>query len=295
MICWIFKKFAQWIPNVEHHVTNLSDYNFEKPSILICNHQSHLDLMYTLMLHPKIICLTNNWVWNCPFYGRIIRFAEYYPISNGIEESMETLKSAIDRGYSILIFPEGTRSEDGRILRFHQGAFHLADKFKIDIVPIIIHGINHVFPKKEFLLRKGRIDVRIMPTIQPDHELRNGIEPRKAAQAIRKYYQQEYAAISKEIETADYFKDLVYHNYIYKGAEIAREVKKSLFSTETDAWLAQLPEEGEITIGNCGWGEKTLLAALVKKELIIIAHEQDEEKLSVARNCASIPPNLKYE
>lgn len=295
MICWIFKKFAQWIPNVEHHVTNLSDYNFEKPSILICNHQSHLDLMYTLMLHPKIICLTNNWVWNCPFYGRIIRFAEYYPISNGIEESMETLKSAIDRGYSILIFPEGTRSEDGRILRFHQGAFHLADKFKIDIVPIIIHGINHVFPKKEFLLRKGRIDVRIMPAIQPNHELRNGIEPRKAAQAIRKYYQQEYAAISKEIETADYFKDLVYHNYIYKGAEIAREVKKSLFSTETDAWLAKLPEEGEITIGNCGLGEKTLLAALVKKELIIIAHEQDEEKLSVARNCASIPPNLKYE
>lgn len=295
MICWIFKKFAQWIPNVEHHVSNLSDYNFEKPSILICNHQSHLDLMYTLMLHPKIICLTNNWVWNCPFYGRIIRFAEYYPISNGIEESMETLKSAIDRGYSILIFPEGTRSEDGRILRFHQGAFHLADKFNIDIVPIIIHGINHVFPKKEFLLRKGRIDVRIMPSITPQHELWKELEPRKTAQAIRKYYQKEYAEMCKEIETPNYYKDLVYHNYIYKGAKLAREVKKSLFSPELDAWIKQLPEKGEITIDNCGWGEKTLLAALVKKELIITAHEQDEDKLSVARSCASIPPNLKYE
>ncbi len=293
MISWIFRKFAQWLPGVEYHVENLGDYNFKKPSILICNHQSHLDLMYTLLLNPKIICLTNKWVWNCPFYGNIIRFAEYYPISNGIEDSLETLQSAIDRGYSILVFPEGTRSETGKILRFHQGAFYLAQKFNVDVVPILIHGINHVFPKKEFLLRKGRIDVRILPPITAENEMIKGKDPRKSSQAVHKYYIQQYDQICGEIETASYFQDYVYHQYLYKGAEVAKAVKKSLYSQSTLEWVDGLPEEGEITMKDCGYGEKALLAALVKKRLHIIATDMDEDKISVARNCGEVS-NLEY-
>ena len=294
MISWIFRKFAQWLPGVEYHVENLGDYNFEKPSILICNHQSHLDLMYTLLLNPKIICLTNKWVWNCPFYGNIIRFAEYYPISNGIEDSLETLQSAVDRGYSILIFPEGTRSETGKILRFHQGAFYLAQKFNVDIVPILIHGISHVFPKKEFLLRKGRIDVKIMPPITKENEMIKGKDPRKASQAVHKYYIQQYAKICDEVETASYFQDYVYHQYLYKGSTVAKEVKKSLYSQKTLEWVDSLPDDGEITIKDCGYGEKVLLAALVKKRLHIMATDKDEEKISVARNCVGVVSNLEY-
>ena len=294
MISWVFKKFAQWLPGVEYHIENVGGYNFEKPSILICNHQSHLDLMYTLLLNPKIICLTNKWVWNCPFYGNIIRFAEYYPISNGIEESIDTLQSAIDRGYSILIFPEGTRSETGKILRFHQGAFYLAQKFNVDIVPIMIHGINHVFPKKEFLLRKGRVDVKIMPPITSENEMIKGKEPRKASQSVHKYYIQQYAKICDEIETASYFQDYVYHQYLYKGAEVAKAVKKVLYSQKTLEWVDSLPDEGEITIKDCGYGEKALLAALVKKRLHIMATDMDEEKISVARNCGGLVSNLEY-
>ncbi len=295
LLCNTFRRLAKLIPNIEHHVTGLENHDFNKPSILISNHQSHLDLMYTLMLHPKIICLTNNWVWNCPFYGRIIRYADFYPVSDGIENAMDKLKSVIDRGYSILIFPEGTRSEDCSILRFHQGAFHLADKFRIDVVPILIHGIGHVFPKSEFLLRKGRVDVKVLPAITPDNDMRGVLEVKRTAQLVRHYYEAEYAKFAKEVETPDYFKDLVYHNYIYKGREIASEAKKNLRKEGLNEWVNSLPETGEYTIKDCGQGEWALIAALVKKELTITAIDKDKDKISIAQHCTSVPQNLIYK
>lgn len=294
MLCKTFRALAKAIPNIDYHISGLENNDFEKPSILICNHQSHLDLMYTLLLHPKIICLTNQWVWNCPFYKWIIRYADFYPITDGVENSIDRLKSVIDRGYSILIFPEGTRSEDCSILRFHQGAFYLAEKFRVNVVPILIHGVGHVFPKSEFLLRKGRVDIKVLPSITPESEFRGILEPKRSAQLVRHYYEDEYAKLVKEVETVDYFKDLVYHNYIYKGRDIAREAKRNLKQEGLTEWVNSLPESGEYTITNCGQGEKSLIAALVKKDLHIIATDKDKDKISIAQHCTSVPQNLEY-
>ncbi len=296
IICNTFKRLAKIIPGVKHTITGLENHDFDKPSILICNHQSHLDLMYTLMLHPKIICLTNQWVWNSPFYGRIIRYAEFYPVSEGIEKSEETLKSAIDRGYSILIFPEGTRSEDCSILRFHQGAFLLAKRLHVNITPILVHGIGHVLPKKEFILRKGRVDIKILPNIDLNGTSWFTLDNTKEiAQEVKKYYKEEYSQMCKEIETPEYFKDQVYHNYIYKGAEIARKAKKNIFDNPAmEEWIKTLPDCGEYKMKDCGQGEWALIAALVKKDLHIIASDKDADNISIAKNCQAVPKNLEY-
>ena len=52
-------------------------------------------------------------------------------------------------GYSLIVFPEGTRSEDGVIKRFHKGAFYLAEKLNVDILPIMIHGTNYTLTKQD--------------------------------------------------------------------------------------------------------------------------------------------------
>lgn len=82
--------------------------DFNQPRIIICNHQSHLDLMCQLVFTPKIVFLTNQWVWNNPFYGLIIRNAEYLPVKDGLESMLPHLKSLVARGYNIAIYPEGT-------------------------------------------------------------------------------------------------------------------------------------------------------------------------------------------
>jgi 1-acyl-sn-glycerol-3-phosphate acyltransferase len=213
IICRTARFVMKHFPQVQLTCENLSGETFEKPAVIICNHQSHVDLMCILMLHPKIIVLTNDWVWNSPFYGKLIRYADFYPVSNGVEKAIHRLKDAIERGYSIMLFPEGSRSEDCSIRRFHKGAFYLAEQLQLDLLPLMIHGIGHVFPKKEFMLRKGMIHVRIMNRIAPQ-DLSFGKHYDERAKSIGRLYKEQYSQWAEELETADYYTDLVYHNYI---------------------------------------------------------------------------------
>ena len=294
-LCGIFRFLANIIPGIDHDIQNFANETFEKPGIIVANHQSHLDLLYLLLLNPNIICLTNHWVWRCPFYGWIIRYADFYPIENGIENNEDKLREVVEKGYSILIFPEGTRSENCDILRFHKGAFHLADRLNVDIIPIVIHGIGHVFPKTEFLLRKGKVTIKILNRIAPNNAtFRNGKECRETARLFRQFYSEEYALLAKETETASYFTDLVLHNYIYKSRSVEQKARKILKDNELEQKIAALPDEGIYTIENCGQGEFALIAALVKKELQITAIDFDEDAIAIARNCCSVPKNLHF-
>jgi 1-acyl-sn-glycerol-3-phosphate acyltransferase len=290
-----FKFFSKVMPEVDCKVENASEEDFSRPAIITCNHQSHLDLLYTLMLSPKIVALTNHWVWNCPFYGWIIRYCDFLPVEDNIEENIPRLKELVEKGYSILVFPEGTRSEDCSILRFHQGAFFLADKLGLDIVPVVIYGIGHFFPKTEFLLRKGSVTVKILDRITPESELRKGLLPRQVASSVKQLYENEYEGIASIAETADYYRNLVISNYIYKGAIVERTCRKSL--KDMDAvrkFIDSLPDGGKVLMRHCGQGELALISALVKKKVDFTACEPDPDKLEIAAHCASVPSNLHY-
>jgi hypothetical protein len=205
------------------------------------------------------------------------------------------LEKLTSDGYSILIFPEGTRSEDCSIGRFHKGAFYLAEKLNLDIIPIITHGVGHIFPKKEFLLRKGRVDILIGERITPNHVLRKNKDMLTVAKDMRTFYKEQYNILVSQIETTAYFKDRVYHNYIYKGVSIARKAKENLKCyMDYQSVISDLPDSGNILIINCGQGEFSLMTALVKKNLSITATETDKNLLSIAKNCISIPNNLSY-
>ncbi|MDR1667217.1 MAG: 1-acyl-sn-glycerol-3-phosphate acyltransferase [Bacteroidales bacterium] len=292
MICRAARFVMNHFPQVRLICENLSGETFEKPAVIICNHQSHVDLMCALMLHPKIIVLTNDWVWNSPFYGRLIKYADFYPVSNGVEKAIDRLRGAVERGYSIMLFPEGTRSEDCSIKRFHKGAFYLAEQLQLDLLPLMIHGIGHVFPKKEFMLRKGTIHVRIMNRIAPQN-LHFGSHYVERAKAIGRLYREQYSQWAEEIETADYYTDMVYHNYIYKGPAIERSVRKNLKRLDKTL-IEQLTGYQKIGVKNCGYGEFSLLLALVCKHSAVTASDPDGERLAVAAHCAAIPANLRY-
>ncbi|MBR2395214.1 MAG: 1-acyl-sn-glycerol-3-phosphate acyltransferase [Bacteroidaceae bacterium] len=188
------------VPAVKFTLDNSIGETFSKPAVIISNHQSHLDLMCLMMLTPKMIVVTNDWVWRNPIYGALIRRAEFVPAAEGIEEYMPQFRSLVERGYSILVFPEGTRSADCSILRFHKGAFHLAQELGLDILPVCLNGVGYALPKEEFMLRPGHITVTVGKRVAPD-DLSWGADARERTKAFHKFYQEWYAQMCNKLES----------------------------------------------------------------------------------------------
>ncbi|MPT30731.1 MAG: glycerol acyltransferase, partial [Chryseobacterium sp.] len=113
-------------PFVKKKVIRNPNEDFSKPAIIIANHTSFLDTLAIAMATHKIVYLVNDWVWNSPVFGKLVKALGFFPVSQGIENGKEKLKEKIDQGYSLVVFPEAERSYTNNIKRFHKGAFYLA-------------------------------------------------------------------------------------------------------------------------------------------------------------------------
>lgn len=171
----------------------------DEPRIIICNHESHLDLAAQLIFTPRVIFLTKDWVWHNPFYGFLIRHCEYYPVSTGLDDLLPQLRDVVSRGYSIAVYPECTRSEDCRIPRFHQGAFNLAQQLSLPIQPMVLYGTGKVLPKHGRSLHKGHIHIETKSIISRT-ELDAMGSTMAQARELHHRYQQWYDDLANNIE-----------------------------------------------------------------------------------------------
>ena len=242
---------------------------------------------------------------------RIIKFAEFYPVSNGAEVSLPRMKDLMERGYSILVFPEGTRSADCSIGRFHKGAFYLANELKADIVPLFIHGFGHVLPKNDFMLRPGSLFMQVDKRISYN-DYKEICGPQYDAQQDRaltsyfgRYYRSHYKELCSKLETVEYFIPYATLKYYYKGADVEARARK-IFKLIKKGDLSPLPDKyskvdsgcndkrGIVWIKNSGQGEFALIFALAYTEYEVYAFERDYDSAALAANISSIPHNLHF-
>lgn len=144
----------------------------DQPCIIISNHQSLADIMvlYGLLRNFKWVSKIQN--FRIPFLGFVMRLNRYIEVDRMKGRSylkmLARCEEEIRRGNSVLIFPEGTRSPDGKIQRFREGAFRLAIKVGVPIVPVIIKGTHEALPKKGFIFKnRKKIHVRILRPVLP--------------------------------------------------------------------------------------------------------------------------------
>jgi 1-acyl-sn-glycerol-3-phosphate acyltransferase len=141
--------------------------------VMVANHLSLLDILvlFRLFRHFKWVSKIEN--FRVPFIGWNMRLNRYIPLRRGdrdsVREMMEACETTLRAGSSIMMFPEGTRSKTGALQPFKTGAFELALRTDLPLLPIVITGTSDALPKRGFVLR-GRHPIRItvLDPIPPD-------------------------------------------------------------------------------------------------------------------------------
>ena len=255
---------------------------YEKSSIIICNHTSFIDILLTSMLHPKVVLLTNNWVWNSPIFGWVVKMADFYPIDFGVEQSVESLKPLVAQGYSIVVFPEGTRSPDNTIHRFHKGAFYLAEKLKIDILPLLIYGAGDSIRKGDLNIHYSQFGLYFLPPI-PYNDTSFGATYKEQAKQIGAYFRAEHKRIGKEMVTPKVLRHKLISNFLYKGPVLEWYLRiKIKLEDYYEPFQKLIPDEAHVLDLGCGYGFLSYMLHFLNPDRKVTGVDYDEEKIAVA-------------
>lgn len=159
-----------------------------KVYVAVSNHQSMIDILviHSLFFHFKWVSKKENLY--IPFVGWNMILNRYVILDRASRKSfirmMKDCRRHIRQGSSIMIFPEGTRSSDGNLRNFKEGAFRLAHQMKCPVLPIVLDGTGESFPRKGFIIRKKTpIRVKILDPVTPDEFM--DIEPAELSSKVR--------------------------------------------------------------------------------------------------------------
>lgn len=141
--------------------------------LLVCNHVNMFDPFIVYAVVPRhCIAIEKASHFKWPFYGRMISSWGNLPVSAGDSEmSRRSLGVAAQKmrdGTPVFIFPEGTRSRNGRLGRFKKGGFHLALDARVPLIPMVFKGADKIFLEGTKLIRPGVEDVVILPPVPLD-------------------------------------------------------------------------------------------------------------------------------
>ncbi|MEW5674714.1 MMPL family transporter [Flavobacterium enshiense] len=270
-------------PFVKKQILNRYGETFEKPSVIISNHTSFLDTLAIGMVTPKIIYLVNDWVYNSPVFGRVVKLAGYYPVSQGVEGSVEHLREKVEEGYSLMVFPEGSRSEDGVVNRFHKGAFYLAEHFNLDVLPVYIHGNAETLPKGDHIIYDENISVVIGKRIAAE-DTAFGLNYSERTKKINKHFREEYALLRNELEDENYFRHKLFLSYLYKEQEVIKAVKSDFEKRKSLYFRLNkvLKEDARILHVADDYGQLDVLLVLQQPKRKIESFQQNAEKRAIA-------------
>ncbi|NOQ66146.1 MAG: 1-acylglycerol-3-phosphate O-acyltransferase [Desulfobacterales bacterium] len=154
------------VGGVSVSVTGTKNLDSGKPYIFAANHQSQFDILALQgFLGMDFRWLAKKELFQVPIWGPAMRRAGYIPVdrSHGRQalKSIGEAAQKISAGTSVIIFPEGTRTRDGKMQDFKSGAMVLAIKSGVDIVPVAIKGTYEILPKGKLLMNPGNVLIRI--------------------------------------------------------------------------------------------------------------------------------------
>jgi len=176
------------------NLIGLENFKSNSTSVFIANHQSFMDMPLLATLPWRMKWISKQALFKVPILGQYMGLAGHVSVKRGTAQALLSLKKLhpyLNTGVSVMIFPEGTRSRNGELLKFKSGAFMLARELNVPIQPILISGTRDIIKPDTFLAAKsGTMTASIMKQYYPGDfnnldEFRDGVYEAMKSELLR--------------------------------------------------------------------------------------------------------------
>jgi 1-acyl-sn-glycerol-3-phosphate acyltransferase len=168
--------FGAWngvrLTGVRVEAVGLDKFDSSRSYIFMSNHVSNLDPPIAIPLIPRrTSVMVKKELFSYPILGRAMRMGSLVPVDRGNRDAgiaaVRAAKEVVKQGLNMLIYVEGHRSFDGKLLPFKKGPFYLAVECAVPVIPVTMVGTHEAMPKGRFAIEPGLVKVIFHPPIEP--------------------------------------------------------------------------------------------------------------------------------
>jgi uncharacterized protein len=274
---------------------NFAADTFARPAIVISNHQSAVDVLAVFIVSSDICMTVKKRVYDTPILGIACKCLGHIVIEpNQPAATLERCRQRLNAGLSLHFFPEGTRSPDGFLQRFHRGAFELAVELNQEILPVILCDTNTAMPRDAYWFEPYHTTVRAWQRVTPqnfDYSLGSTALMRHCETIVRDSLQKQL----DEINTPRVVRRKVQRLYRYQGKFVEQFVHwKMKMDPMFGALDAVVPRRGFVLDLGCGYGVATHWLAQFTDGRNFLGLDYDENKIRVAQRTAPESLRIKF-
>jgi 1-acyl-sn-glycerol-3-phosphate acyltransferase len=293
---WATRGFFHALPYGRLELKNISPETFSPPCIVISNHQSSADVVVVVSLDGTVRQAAKKRVFDAPFLGYGCKILGHVMVEPGRPEvTLQRCREKLAEGASVHFYPEGTRSPDGWVQRFHRGAFELAVELNQEIQPVILCDTWTLMPRDAFWLEPFRAVAAALPRITPQNfDYSQGATPlmRHCEQIIRDALQKEL----DEINTPKIVRRKVGRLYRYQGRYLEQFVFWKLRLDPMFPFLDQVvPRKGFVLDLGCGHGLATHWLAQFTDTRTFLSVDYDADKIRIAQQTVHENDRIQFQ
>lgn len=293
---WMARGVVQSVPFGKLEFQNITRETFSPPCIVVSNHQSAVDVMLVVSLPGDVRQTAKKRVFDQPMLGIGCQLLGHVMVEpNDPETTMRRCRETLASGASVHFYPEGTRSQDGFVQRFHRGAFELAVELKQDILPIVLCDSNTAMPRDAYWFEPYHITVRAHPRITPqtfDYSQGSLALMHHCEGVVRAALQKQLDAIN----TPRVVCRKVGRLYRYQGKYVEQFVYWKMKLDPVFTLLDRVvPRSGFILDLGCGYGLATHWLSCFTDGRTFLGVDYDEDKIRAAQRTAPEHPRIQFE
>lgn len=161
-----------WLSGVRVETVGLDGFDHSRSYIFMTNHVSNLDPPIQVPLIPhRTSVMVKKELFKTPILGTAMRIGDLVPVDRGNREAgieaVNAARAVVNKGLNMIIYVEGKRSFDGKLLPFKKGPFYLAEECEVPVIPMTIVGTHYAMPKARFSIKPAKVQVIFHAPIEP--------------------------------------------------------------------------------------------------------------------------------